>query len=149
MAQKKESVSQFFEQVYNDKSLQGALIAALCKAQPEAVMEIAKKKGHEFNKEDLEATVFGAQKGELSDKDLAGVSGGLASYSFNKLASYSLATNFWGNTLGGFGGLKSAFGLTIPGPTFVLVQTPKDHEGSVVKDEAPAASALDLYNELV
>jgi predicted ribosomally synthesized peptide with nif11-like leader len=139
-----KSVGQFFEKVYNDKALQGALNAALVAVAPDAVVEIAKSKGFQFSKDELKSSTGGS--GELSDKELGNVAGGLLSYS--RLASYSLANKFWANTFGGFKDLASAFGLTIPGPSFVHVQTPEDHEGSVDKEEAPAASAVALYDEL-
>jgi predicted ribosomally synthesized peptide with nif11-like leader len=142
----KQSVGQFFEKVYNDKGLQGALNAALCAVAPDAVVEIAKSKGFQFSKDELAAATGG--RGELSDQDLGGVAGGLSSLSSSRLASFSLANKFWGNTFGGFKDLASSFGLTIPGPSFVHVQTPADHQGSVVEEEAPAASALALYDEL-
>ena len=59
----KQGVGQFFEKVYNDKGLQGALNAALCKVAPEAVVEIAKSKGYQFSKEELESAT--GSKGEL------------------------------------------------------------------------------------
>jgi predicted ribosomally synthesized peptide with nif11-like leader len=141
-----KSVGQFFEQVYNDKALQGALNAALVAVAPDAVVEIAKTKGFQFSKDELRSATGG--KGELSDQELGGVAGGLGSLSLARVASFSLANKFWANTFGGFKDLASAFGLTIPGPSFVHVQTPEDHQGSVDREEAPAASAVALYDEL-
>ena len=141
-----KSVGQFFEQVYNDKALQGALCAALVAVAPDAVVEIAKSKGFQFSKADLQAATGG--KGELTDSDLGNVAGGISSLSLARVASSSLANKFWANTFGGFKDLANSFGLTIPGPSFVHVQSPEGHEGSENKEEAPAASAVALYDEL-
>ena len=52
-----EAVGKFFESVYEDKSLQGALNYALVATSPETVVEIAKQKGYDITVEDLKSAL--------------------------------------------------------------------------------------------
>jgi predicted ribosomally synthesized peptide with nif11-like leader len=142
-------VAKFFAEVYKDRSLQGALHHALVRSAPDVVVEIAKKKGFQFSSKDLAAAMEGGQKsGELSEESLSGAVGG-AVLSAAKLSSVSLQRNFWGSMFGR-GAAASGFELTIPGPSFVLVQSPVDRETPALEGEteASAVSAVDLYRDL-
>ncbi len=147
MAEK--DVAQFFESVYNDRSLQGALHEALIQVAPDVVVEIAKKKGYEVSKKDLKSLV--PKGAELSEDELDKVAGGALSSSYStKISTASLGYNFWGSfsgRLGGGGLASSGFGLTIPGPSFVLVNSAEKRSA----DEAPAGekvSAQELFDRL-
>ena len=140
-----QDVARFFEQVYNDRSLQGALHDALIQAAPDVVVEIAKKKGFEVTADDLTAA-----RGELSDAELEAVAGGASLSASQRISTASLSRNFWGGFSGKLspGGLAaSGFGLTIPGPSFVLVNSAEARSS----DDAPEGekiSARELFEKL-
>lgn len=144
-----KDVANFFAAVYDDKSLQGAMFGALCDAAPEVVAEIAKKKGYEFSKDEL-AAVMKPAEGELSEDELAAVAGG-ARLSSATVAQTNLKTNFWKRFSpsrfgGGIG--QAAFGLGIPGPSFVLVMSDEERaEPETAAQESPV-SAAELYETL-
>ncbi len=140
-------VAKFFAEVYKDRALQGALHHALVSTAPEVVVEIAKKKGFQFSSKELAAAMEGGKKGELSEEALSGAVGG-AVLSATKLSSISLSRNFWGSLFKG--SAASGFELTIPGPSFVLVQSPADRDTPALQEESAdaSASAVDIYREL-
>jgi predicted ribosomally synthesized peptide with nif11-like leader len=144
------NVAQFFETVYNDKSLQGALNTALCNIAPEVVVEIAAAKGFKFTTQDLKLAIGSA--GETT-----------------QISRAALATNFWGSIFGNLmskaadhelsdeemtsvvGGVlpvadNPSFRLTIPGPAFVEVQNPEGRDPLV--NETVTVSAVDLFEEI-
>ena len=144
----KENVAKFFAQVYENKALQGALHGALAVASPETVVEIAKNKGFNFTADELKDVVK-PRGGELSDKEMEAVAGGALNYS--SLASYSLQTNFWSSvspTALKIGGIQ-AFGLGIPGPSFVHVMSDEPTEEPPPEADQETVSATDIFNSLV
>jgi predicted ribosomally synthesized peptide with nif11-like leader len=143
-----DQVAKFFADVYQNRSLQGALHYALAKANPDVVVEIAKQKGYKFSGAELESVIEGG-KGELSDAALDGAVGGALSLSAAKLSTSALKTSFW-NSLVRPGGLAATFGLTIPGPSFVQVATPADRELPEVDKQEPEnkVSAVDAFAAL-
>ena len=148
-----KDVAQFFATVYKDKGLQGALNFALAQANPEVVVEIAKQKGFKFSGADLTATLAASSSGELSESELSGAVGGAATLTASRLGTAALQKNFWGSIVkGGFGGVADdpAFGLTIPGPSFVQVATTEARDGSEVGGQGEvSASAQDVYQALL
>ncbi|MCG9891965.1 MAG: Nif11-like leader peptide family natural product precursor [Thermosynechococcaceae cyanobacterium MS004] len=141
-----ESVTQFFEAVYNDKELQGALNYALVKTSPDALIAIAQEKGFSFNKADLDAV--GGD--ELSAEALDGVVGGAAS-SFSNLSQIALQTNFFSRYTN-IGDLKASgdkFKLTIPGPSWVNQQSFQPVKAISENEESEAVSAVELFQSLV
>lgn len=143
-----QDVARFFESVYNDRSLQGSLHDALVQAAPDVVVEIARKKGYQISADDLSAAM--GQGEELSEAELDKVAGGASLSSSQRISSASLSRNFWGGfagKLGGGGLAASGFGLTIPGPSFVLVNSAEAR----ATDEGPASgpvSARELFDSL-
>jgi predicted ribosomally synthesized peptide with nif11-like leader len=143
-------VGRFFAAVYNDKSLAGALHYALAKTAPDAIVEIARNKGYAFSSDELnQALGEGSEKGggKLSDEQLAGVAGGAGA--FTSLGTRALSTSLWSR----FSGVRdSAFGLTIPGPSFVLVMSSEKRDQGDGEAEAaadpPQRSATELYDAL-
>jgi predicted ribosomally synthesized peptide with nif11-like leader len=69
-------VARFFEAAYNDRDLQGALHAALCKLAPEVIVEMAATKGYKFTSEDLQEAASKPADHELTDQEMAAVAGG-------------------------------------------------------------------------
>jgi predicted ribosomally synthesized peptide with nif11-like leader len=142
----KDNVSKFFAEVYENKALQGALNGALVAASPQTVVEIAKKKGFDFTKEELGDVLKKGKGGELSDKDMEAVAGGATL----SLAGSALKLNFWSAvspTRLGIGGL-AAFGLGIPGPSFVHVMSDEVREEVAETPEEEPVSATELYKDL-
>lgn len=126
------AIADFFAAVYNDTELQGALHAALVKAAPAVVVEIARQKGFEFSADELTAL--------LDDAALAGVVGGV-------IAKPGTTTTTTTRPIK----KPPTFKLTIPGPSFVRVaageeQNPAETDGA---PEAPAESAADVYEGLL
>jgi predicted ribosomally synthesized peptide with nif11-like leader len=95
-------VAQFFEAVYNDKDLQGALHAALCKVAPDLIVEIAGVKGYKFTNQDLQEASSKSNDRELTHQEMAAVSGGAIVPPQVGVSAY-LSANFWGVMLGGYG----------------------------------------------
>jgi len=148
----KADVSKFFALVYENKSLQGALHSALVQSSPEVVSTIAQQKGFNFTKEEL-VDVLKPQAGELSDNEMEAVAGGAAlAVNSNIVAANSLRQNFWGAVAPGklgIGGL-AAFGLGIPGPSFVHVMSADEGAVEPAETVEPAGvSATELYESLI
>jgi predicted ribosomally synthesized peptide with nif11-like leader len=91
-------VARFFEAVYNDKDLQGALHAALCKLAPEVIVEIAATKGYKFTSQELQEAASPSADRELSDQKMAAVAGGGIVPPRVGVSAY-LSSNFWGAML--------------------------------------------------
>jgi predicted ribosomally synthesized peptide with nif11-like leader len=146
----KDNVAKFFAEVYENKSLQGALHGALAATSPETLVEIAKSKGFEFSQSELKEVLKPAA-GELSDDEMQAVAGG-AAFSAATLASSSLKTNFWravSPSRLGIGGGMAAFGLGIPGPSFVHVMSDETREDSEPREaDEELVSATELYKSL-
>lgn len=136
----KQDVAKFFASVYEDKSLAGALHYALAKTAPNLIVEIAKSKGYNFTNAEIDQLLGGG--GQLSDQDLAQVSGG----AFNLVRNSALSSNIWSSVRSGLG--DNAFGLTIPGPAFVNVMSAEKRNESEAEALSPAPSASELYNDL-
>ena len=155
----KPTVALFFETVYNDRSLQGALHAALCNVAPETVVEIAAKRGFDFSVQDLQQTLTessgsaGAGEKALATRFWSKIIEGLGLV--NKTKSDELSEAELSQAVGGalMSGITYArvFSLIAgppekpPSTQFVQVQ------GSDYHDEIPSEttpSAVDLYEEL-
>jgi len=95
-------VARFFEAVYNDKDLQGALHAALCKLAPEVIVEIAAAKGYKFTSQELQEAASPSADRELSDQKMAAVVGGGIVPPQVGVSAY-LSSNFWGVMLASHG----------------------------------------------
>jgi hypothetical protein len=103
-------------------------------------------------KQELEAEDAGATT-ELSDQAMEQVAGGV-SRNWEILRQPVLPRSPFTNNIGGLLGRRgplseSAFKLTIPGPSFVQVQSAEKREtGDVQAAEAPTESALEIFQEL-
>lgn len=95
-------VARFFEAVYNDKDLQGALHVALCKLAPEVIVEMAATKGYQFTSQELQEASSLSGNRELSDREMAAVAGGGIVPPQVGVSAY-LSSNFWGVMLAGYG----------------------------------------------
>jgi predicted ribosomally synthesized peptide with nif11-like leader len=95
-------VARFFEAAYNDRDLQGALHAALCKLAPEVIVEMAATKGYKFTSEDLQEAASKPADHELTDQEMAAVAGGGIVPRQVGVSAY-LASNFWGVMLTDYG----------------------------------------------
>jgi predicted ribosomally synthesized peptide with nif11-like leader len=157
----KPNIALFFESVYNDRPLQGALHAALCNVAPEVVVEIAAKRGFDFSVQDLQqtladsaeparisekalATRFWAKiceglglielmkSGEISEAELSQVAGGIMK---PENVTYSRVFSMSAGAPAG----------PLPSTQFVRVQGSEYHDG-IPSETTP--SAVDLYEEL-
>ena len=95
-------VARFFEAVYNDRDLQGALHAALCKLAPDVIVELAATKGYKFTSQDLQEAASKSADHELTDQEMAPVAGGGIVPPQVGVSAY-LASNFWGVMLASYG----------------------------------------------
>ena len=155
-----QDIARFFENVYNDKGLQGALNTAICKVAPEVVVEIAATQGLKFTAQEVRdavggatdrpqlaqaalktsfwSSIFGgfigkANTGELSEAEMEAVVGGLL---MNNL-------NVFKDTDGGYG---RVFSLVSGPPAFVQVQSAEARDR--VNEETVTASAVDIFEEI-
>jgi predicted ribosomally synthesized peptide with nif11-like leader len=156
----KPNIALFFETVYNDRPLQGALHAALCNVAPEVVVEIAAKRGFDFSVQDLQQTLAdSAESARISEKALATrfwakICEGLGL--IDKMKSGELSEPELSQAVGGI----LASGVTynrvfsmsagepagpLPSTHFVRVQGSEYHDG-IPGETTP--SAVDLYDEL-
>jgi predicted ribosomally synthesized peptide with nif11-like leader len=102
-------VNRFFEMVYNDQELQGALNSALCLVAPAIVVELAKAKGCDFTVDQLKEKIAvndstePRDPRELSTQEVSAVAGGLS------LSNLSGVNFGWGGNIFGLGSPLSNF----------------------------------------
>jgi predicted ribosomally synthesized peptide with nif11-like leader len=137
-----ESVTKFFETVYSDSQLQGALNYVLLKTSPEALIALAQEKGFTFTQADLDA-VAGE---ELSVEALDGVVGGVSS--FTAITKSALQFNFYKQFTSIGGGISLDPFVKIPGPSWVNQQSFKPVKSNH-EEESNSVSAVEIFQNLV
>ncbi len=143
----KSDVAKFFAAAYDDRKIAGALYYSLANTVPEAIVEVAKGLGYKFSVDDVKNLLGGSSGGKLSDEELAQAAGGSGAFQFARLGQRALSSNIWTRIKSGMD--EPAFGLTIPGPSWVQAMCAEERDESEADGPAkPARSAADLYESL-
>jgi hypothetical protein len=146
---------------------------------PDVVVELARTKGYDFDAEELTSTLeagIAASASELSEGQLAQTVGGAGiainpefinprpeiGLGFdlprnfglvNPVPTISLNNNIWRVLRRPGGGIAEdgpSFKLTIPGPSFVQVQSTEKRQAAEIESaDAPTPSASAIYEELL